>query len=163
MFQTFRPQRPSSLRREVRGFTLIELMIVVAIIAILAAIALPAYQDYVAKTQSTAGLTDIRGGVVVFEERIQNIEGVAAAGGPTGPNDIGLANSTPRCTAITAGGNWGDPSGQFIRCSLAGSPSIFGQTITLTRNALGQWPCTTTLASQNHRPNGCTPGGGGGG
>jgi type IV pilus assembly protein PilE len=49
--------------RQARGFTLIELMIVVAVVAILGAIALPAYRDYIQRgkiTEATSGLSELR-------------------------------------------------------------------------------------------------------
>lgn len=129
-----------------KGFTLIELMIVVAIIAILAAIALPAYQNYVARSQVTAGLADIRGGVTAFEELVQRGSATAVS-----TARIGLQGTTTRCRILTTPGANGS-----IACTLVGNPTISGQTVTLTRSsATGSFACSTTVGD-NFKPSGCS-------
>jgi len=138
------------MKKVQQGFTLIELMIVVAIIGILAAIALPAYQDYVAKSQATAGLADIRGGVTAYEEGIQS-----GATATISPARIGLASATARCSAIATNGAFSAASGQVIECTLAGNPQVIGKKVTLTRSASGEWACTVPTLAAKYLPNGC--------
>jgi type IV pilus assembly protein PilA len=131
-----------------RGFTLIELMIVVAIIAILAAIALPAYQNYVARSQLTAALADIAGGRSAFESEL-----VAESTASIDPADIGLQSSTPRCSLIELDSS----AGGFIRCTVIGNPLVSGTTLTLQRASIaGTWTCVSTVADAGLRPAGCT-------
>ena len=85
------------MKKAQQGFTLIELMIVVAIIGILAAIALPAYQDYTVRAKVSEGVIVASGVKATVSENLSNLPVASSCQGVPSPQTTGL--STVTCNA----------------------------------------------------------------
>jgi type IV pilus assembly protein PilA len=167
--------RRTLARRAQAGFTLIELMIVVAIIGILAAIAIPQYQTYVAKSQLTRVIGETGALKTSVETCILDGKLTVGAADATNPN-----NCDPQATAsnlikgaLQGSGtalvaNTGVPQvvtpltgkgGDTITSELDYSSAavLKGKKVQWTRDANGSWACLTD-ADAKYAPPSCPVG-----
>lgn len=117
------------MKKMQQGFTLIELMIVVAIIGILAAIALPAYQDYTIRSKVSEGVVVASGAKATISENLSNLppanscDGVAV--GVTGLTTIACNAGNP--TTVNVSVNTGI-NGVVVTFDLVGTLGANGVT-----------------------------------
>ncbi|MFC4622092.1 pilin [Comamonas nitrativorans] len=159
-----------TLRTVQKGFTLIELMIVVAIIGILAAVAIPQYQNYVAKSQVARVMSETGSLKTAIETCL--LDGVTQANcniGWTRSNLLGqesgnqsTAASTGQ-TGLTITGSW-DTGAVTINAAFGGSAAkvLSSTTLGWSRTTEGTWTCSTN-ADAKFRPAGCGAAATGGG
>ena len=145
------------IKKTQQGFTLIELMIVVAIIGILAAVAIPAYQDYTQRAQISESFTMVAGMKTGIAEFAQANGAYPTADELTAR---GLAAATGNYSGAAATAATGVVTVTMGAAGTVGA-DIAGKTITLTPPALAglsgafKWTCTST-AAQKFLPKSCT-------
>ena len=153
MKQTYRAQQ---------GFTLIELMIVIAIIGILAAIALPAYQDYVARSQMSEAMNLGSGARTSVAEVFQSTGDWPDGNGPAGLADPEEIIGTYVFSVTVAEGDEDGSIDVLLRDEAPVVAAIRGETLTLRPTGTDDggsitWACFST-ADDKYLPQSCRGG-----
>ncbi|MBE3663551.1 prepilin-type N-terminal cleavage/methylation domain-containing protein [Vibrio navarrensis] len=141
-----------------QGFTLIELMIVVAVIGVLASIAIPQYQKYVAKSEVASALATLTG-VKTNVEAYAVENGAFPATGKEG--ELGVPSTIPSGTiAFATTGSAATGTITFTFKASGVSNLITGKSFALARDGSGTWTCDGTSSdavTDDLLPKNCRP------
>ena len=141
MFQGMRVMNMGA-GRVVRGFTLIELMIVVAIVGILAAIAIPAYDSYIVRAKVTEGISLSNGYKTAVEDSWTSNPTLPLASLPAS-----LSNPTGNVSSVAADATDGTVTVVFGSSTGAMSGHSLTLTPTLLPGSVVQWQCLVDATS----------------
>ena len=142
------------MKKMQKGFTLIELMIVVAIIAILAAIAIPAYQDYLVRTQVSEGAVLTDGAKTAMAEFYSNT-------GKFPPSNVsaGLAKNTSIAgkyvSQVDVATTAGQIQAKFGNSSNAAITNKLFVLSAVTNSGSIAWTCTLSTVAKKYLPTSC--------
>jgi prepilin-type N-terminal cleavage/methylation domain-containing protein len=142
------------MKRVSKGFTLIELMIVIAIIAILLALAIPAYQDYTIRTKVSEGLSVGAAAKLAVAETCQSNPALNTFTA----NDLGYDFAASKYVADISFGSSSDCDNPIVTINVntaTGAPADILLTLNGTfNNGRYDWVCTGTGLPQ-HLPQTC--------
>lgn len=136
------------------GFTLIELMIVVAVIGVLSSIAIPQYQNYIKKSQLGAAMATVAALKINVEDYIATKGEFPTLSSSQTSSDLGASASSLGDIETKAATN--DPlSGQLI-LTMSDNTQFNKKKIALNRDNAGSWTCITDVAEALVIPKQCT-------